>query len=103
MRVRRSFQTLANTLVNNEILIQYATLATLQDMVEDGYDGLTSASAAVSWFNDESKTDIEKYAAMLDYQAPVDDYTGDKDVDYNLLAEYSLKASLNSAIDSYES
>lgn len=97
-----AFETLANTLVNNEILIQYATLATLQDMVEDGYDGLTSASAAVSWFNDESKTDIEKYAAMLDYQATVDDYTGDKDVDYNLLAEYSLKASLNSAIDSYE-
>ena len=97
-----AFETLANTLVNNEILIQYATLATLQDMVEDGYDGLTSASAAVSWFNDESKTDIEKYAAMIDYQATVDDYTGDKDVDYNLLAEYSLKASLNSAIDSYE-
>ena len=96
-----AFETLANTLVNNEVLIQYATLATLKSIVEDKYNNLTTASAAVEWFN-AFKTDAERYEALLAYQAEEDDYTGNDDVNYAYYVKYSLMRSLNSSIDSYE-
>lgn len=91
-----AFKTLSGTLVNNEILLQYATLATLKSIVEDGYNGLTTAAAAVEWFN--GMDEAEKYEALLTYQAEKDD----EDINYIMLVEYSLKTSLNNAIDSYE-
>ena len=93
-----AFQTLAESLINSEILIQYATIATLRDMVESGKQ--SSASAAVSWFT--GMEEAERYEALLDYQAEVDDNEGEDDVDYVMLVEYSLKSSVNATIDSYE-
>ena len=92
----QAFRTLSETLVNNEILIQYATLATLKSMVEAGAEGLTSAEAAVEWFN--GMEEAERYEALLYFQSETDD----EDVDYKLLVEYSLKKALNDVIDGYE-
>ena len=96
-----AFETLANALVNNEVLIQYATLSTLKSIVEDKYEGLTTAAAAVEWFN-AFKTDAERYEALLAYQAGKDDYTGADEVNYADYVKYSLMRSLNASIDSYE-
>lgn len=92
-----AFQTLFDTLVNNEILIQYATLSTLKSMVDENYNGLSDAQAAVDWFNG-FKTDAERYNALLTYQAEKDE----EDLDYKMVVEYRLKTSINNAIDSYE-
>ena len=94
----QAFQTLSETLVNNEILIQYATLATLKQMVDAGE--FANAQAAVDWFKTQSELDA--YKAMLAFQAEHDEFEGTDNVDYVKLVEYSLKSSLNSAIDSYE-
>ena len=97
-----AFETLAKTLVNNAILVQYATLSTLQDMAEDSsYTAFSTAAGAVEWFN-AFETDAERYEALLKYQEGVDDYEGDNNVDYVLLSRYTMMSSLNSSIDSYE-
>lgn len=96
-----AFETLAETLVNNAILVQYATVATLEAIVEDGYSGLTTASAAVEWFND-FETDAKRYEALLEYQESVDSYDGDDNINYVYLVKYTLMSSLNSSIDDYE-
>ena len=94
-----AFKTLSETLINNEILIQYATLATLRDMVEDKYQ-VTSAADAVSWFT--GKSDAERYEALLSYQSQADDKEGEENVDYVTLVQYTIKSSINNTIDSYE-
>ena len=97
-----AFATLAESLVNNAILVQYATLATLQQMVEDpDYTAFSTAEAAVEWFNG-LESDAARYEALLTYQATVDEYTGEDDVNYVSLTQYSMMLSLNNAIDSYE-
>lgn len=97
-----AFATLAETLVNNAVLVQYATVATLKTMAEDTeYSGFSTASAAVEWFNG-FETDAERYEALLEYQESVDSYEGDDNIDYVLLSKYTMMSSLNSSIDSYE-
>lgn len=97
-----AFATLAETLVNNAILVQYATLATLKDMAEDtSFSGFSNAAGAVEWFN-KFESDAARYEAILGYQSTVDEYEGDENVDYVLLTQYTIMSSLNNSIDSYE-
>lgn len=97
-----AFATLADTLVDNAILVQYATLATLKDMAEDAsFTEFSDAAGAVEWFN-SFESDTERYEAILDYQATVDKYDGTENVDYVLLTQYTIMSSLNNSIDSYE-
>lgn len=97
-----AFATLADTLVNNAVLVQYATLATLKDMAEDAsFTEFSDAAGAVEWFN-SFESDTERYEAILDYQATVDKYDGTENVDYVLLTQYTIMSSLNNSIDSYE-
>lgn len=97
-----AFETLAETLVNNAVLVQYATLVTLKDMAEDAsFTEFSDAAGAVAWFNG-FETDVERYEALLDYQESIDEYEGEDNVDYVLLTQYTLMSSLNESIDSYE-
>lgn len=97
-----AFATLAETLVNNEVLVQYATIATLKAMAEDSsFTAFSDAAGAVAWFNG-FESEAEQYEALLEYQATVDEYEGDDNVDYVMLSQYALMSSLNSSIDSYE-
>ena len=96
-----AFETLANALINNEVLVQYAILSTLECIVKDNYQNIPSSASAVEWFN-SFETDAERYEALLAYQAEKDDFTGEENVNYSDYVKYSLMRSLNSSIDSYE-
>ncbi|MCD8041340.1 MAG: hypothetical protein LUF82_07475 [Clostridia bacterium] len=99
-----AFEQLAEALVNNEILIQHSVMSTLQWMaeVDEEYTSVTSASAAVNWFN-SYETEVEAYTALLDYQSDyISRVTGEEKVDYSLYCKYTLYKSINSSIDSYE-
>ncbi|MCD7728514.1 MAG: hypothetical protein LUI60_01195 [Clostridia bacterium] len=97
-----AFEQIAEALVNNEILIQYAVMSTLYEMVNDEtYTSITSASQAESKFNSfESETDLYKW--LLEYQAGVINDANGTSIDYSLLCEYTLYKSINSSIDTYE-
>lgn len=76
-----TFNMLLDSLIDNAVLTQYATLYLIAEKSK------TDANALETF---KSKTtEVEKYKYLLD----------DKDVDY---ATYKLYSSLNSAIDSYE-
>lgn len=97
-----AFKTLSETLINNAVLVQYATLSTLRDMAEDeNYTEFSSASGAVSWFNGLD-SDAARYEALLKYQESVDSFEGEDNVDYVTLTKYTLMSSINTAIDSEE-
>ncbi|MCD8372790.1 MAG: hypothetical protein LUD27_05775 [Clostridia bacterium] len=91
-----TFETLAEALVDNEILIQYSVMATLYDMVDTEYD-----KTALTTYS--SKTEVEAYEWLLDYQSQViSEKSGEDAVDYSLLCKYSIYQSVNNSIDSYE-
>lgn len=94
-----AFETLAETLVQNEILIQYTTMATLADMVEDKI--YSSADAAVAAFN-AFETDAARYEWILAYQAEKYEYYEGEEISYVSLVQYTLYSSINSTIDGYE-
>lgn len=97
-----AFETLAETLVQNEILIQYTTMATLADMVENGEEeySFSSADAAVEAFT--AKSEVERYEWILGYQSEkYEEYEGEE-IDYVSLVKYTLYSSINSTIDGYE-
>lgn len=81
------FKSLVNSLTSNAIITQYATLYLLS---------MPEYSSVVSVFNDESKTEVQKYEALL---ARVDEVTGSNTV---LLAEYGFLSGINSSLDSIE-
>lgn len=109
-----AFETLAETLVQNEILIQFTTIATLAAMVEDdSCSEVTLPEAAVEKFNSFS-TDAARYEWLLDYQSnkynsyknsSTSTYESNSDnskTDFVLLVKYTLYSSINSTIDDYE-
>ncbi|MGN0814764.1 MAG: hypothetical protein ACI4MH_06010 [Candidatus Coproplasma sp.] len=81
------FTSLVSSLTSNAIVTQYATLYLLS---------LPEYSSALSVFNDESKTEVEKYEALLTL---VDQNTGSNSV---LLAQYGFLSGINSSLDSIE-
>lgn len=79
----KTFNLLMDNIVDNAVLVQYATLYLLQDKAEK-----SSKETVLAEYN--AKTTLAaKYEYLLDKE------------DINL-AEYSLRYSINSAIDSYE-
>ncbi len=96
-----AFETIAETLIQNEILIQYATLETLENMTESNYDGLTTAESVVDKYL-SFEEDSDRYEWLLEYQADVDSYENDEEISYVMLVKYNLYTSINSSIDNYE-
>ncbi len=96
-----TFEALAEALVDNEILIQYAVMQTLYDMEDEGY--VASSSIAVTKFTDKlAESEEAAYIWLLDYQATILNDANGTDIDYSLLCKYSLYRSINNSIDSYE-
>lgn len=81
-----TFEMLVDSLVENAIITQYATLELLKDKIEKG------ESDALQTFTGKD-SEIEKYEYLL----------GGEDSDDVKIAKYALYSSLNSALDSYES
>lgn len=84
----QAFNTLMNSLVENEVLTQYATMYLLKNKAEEEKKTAAEITAEFKKF----ETASEKYEWLL----------GGKDSDDVKIAEYSLLSSINSAIDSYE-
>lgn len=96
-----AFETIAETLIQNEILIQYATLETLKNMTVSNYDDLTTAESVVNKYL-SFEEDSERYEWLLEYQAKVDSYENNEEINYVMLVKYNLYTSINSSIDNYE-
>lgn len=85
------FTSLVNSLTSNAVITQYATLYLLNQ---------PAYSSAVEVFNDESKTEVEKYEALLTL---VDNDTDETTEGNNvLLAQYGFLSGINSSLDSIE-
>ena len=88
-----TFNMLMDALIDNAVLVQYSTVAILEEKAtnKDSKDYDASALSVYKDYNDKGQ-DVEKYEYLL----------GGEDSDDVKLAKYKLYSSINSAIDNYE-